>query len=666
MFKPYPHLLSPLKLQNGIILKNRMIASPARPHYIQGPEDYPTQQLITHYARKAANGAAIVTCNGRSPMPLPKDIDPNEIPDIHEKFRKWPIMSANHEQALDMFKGKNQHYFSQMTDAIHYYESLASLFLVPDFPVGYDCSTGIVSTTVEGDSNQAVYGKEITRELMEQVADSYAQQALLAKHLGFDVAFLHMCYRGMLPSRFLSPLTNKRTDEFGGSLENRARFPLMICDRIKEVCGDDFTLELAFTAEEKYPGGWTMEDTFQFAKLCEGHVDLLQVRSGDIDPNHPTGFNPVRTPYRHLAAELKASGCRVPVVTISGYTDLNDMEEVIKNGEADAIAMARAFISNPDFGKKAYEGRADDVVPCLRCNKCHRSSNADSWVSSCSVNPAWGMEHRIDSMVTVPERKKNVAVIGGGAAGLRAALFLRERGHDVTLFEKSPKLGGQLQAAGTAPFKWPLRDYREYLIRQQYKQGVKVLLNTVPDPEALGDFDEVIVATGAHPNMPGIPGIDGANVLSAVEVYGNEKKVTGKVVVVGGGEVGVETGMYLASLGHETKVLEMTDTLAADSTPIHYRSMFREAWEAQEGFSAETEAKVVEITAAGVVYEDRDGSRRTEQADTVVIAAGMKPNNDEAMRYAMSGGRVHIIGDCRKVGNIHSANRAAFAVASQI
>lgn len=666
MFRPYPHLLSPLKLGNSVVLKNRMIASPSRPHYIQGPEDYPTQALITHYARKAQNGAAIVTCNGRSPMPLPKDIDPNEVPDIHEKFRKWPIMSANHEQALDICKGKNQHYFSQMTEAIHYYGSLASLFLVPDFPAGYDCSEGVASTTVEGDSNQTLFGKEITRELMEQVCDSYAQQALLAKHLGFDAAFLHMCYRGMLPSRFLSPLTNRRTDEFGGSLANRAKFPLMICDRIKEACGPDFILEMAFTAEEKYPGGWTMEDTLEFAALAEGHVDLLQVRSGDIDPNHPTGFCPERTPYLYLAEELKASGCRTPVVTISGYTDLDTMEEVIASGKADCIAMARAFISNPDFGKKAYEGRNNDVVPCLRCNKCHRSSNADSWVSSCSVNPVWGLEHRIETMVTAPEREKNIAVIGGGAAGLRAAIFARERGHQVTLFERQSTLGGQLRAAGTAPFKWPVRDYREYLIRQVYRQGVRVLLNTRPDPSALDGFDDVVVAVGAVPAVPNIPGAEGDNVMAAIDVYENKSGVKGRVVVVGGGEVGVETGMYTAGLGHETLVLEMTDTLAADSTPIHYRSMFRQAWETTEHFGFYTQATCVEIRSDCVVWRDAEGALHEEPADTVIIAAGMKACTDEALRYAASGGRFHMIGDCKKVANIHHANRTAFATMSQI
>ncbi len=666
MFRPYSHLLSPLKLENGVVLKNRMIASPARPHYIQADEPYPTEGLIAHFARKAQNGAAIVTCNGRSPMPLPKDIDPVELPDIHQKFIKWPIMSANHEQALRMEVGKYQHYFSQLTDAIHYYNSLASIFVVPDFPVGYDCSSGVPSTVVEGDANVLTYGKEITRELMERVCDSYAQQCLLAKHLGFDAAFLHMCYRGMLPSRFLSPLTNHRTDEFGGSLENRARFPLMIADRIKEVCGQDFVLELAFTAEENYPGGWTMQDTIDFAKLAEGRVDLLQVRSGDIDPNHPTGFCPERTPFLHLAQELKASGCRIPVVSISGWSDLDDMEDAIASGKCDCIAMARSFISNPDFGDKAYEGRGDDVVPCLRCNKCHRSSNADSWVSACSVNPAYGMEHRIKSLCKEPGRKKNIAIIGGGASGMRAALFARERGHDVTLFEKASKLGGQLNPAGTAAFKWPLRDYREYLIRQVYKQGVRVLLSTDPAPDSLGEFDEVVAATGAEPNMPGIPGINSGSVIPAVEVYGNLDRIKGKVVVVGGGEIGVETGMYTAQNGYETLVLEMTDTLAADSTPIHYRSMFREYWEKIENFHGQTEATVVEIRPDCVIWRDSEGGLHEERADTVVIAAGMKPRTDEALRYSASGGRFHMIGDCRKVGNIHKANRSAFAIVSQI
>jgi 2,4-dienoyl-CoA reductase-like NADH-dependent reductase (Old Yellow Enzyme family) len=541
MHKKYPNLLSPLKVGN-VVLKNRLIASPSRPPFIQGPEPYPSDALISHYAKKAKT-ASIVTCTCFSPVLFP-DM-PQIMPALFDYMHKTSKMDITHEIKIDIYNGKCQHYISQMVDAIHFYESKASLFIMPDFPRGYDASTGIPALAVMGDGSASETGLEIPVKMMDEIADDYAFQALVAKRdMGFDMAFLHMAYRGFLPARFLSPLTNKRTDEFGGSLENRARFPLMICDRIKKVCGEDFLIEVCISGVDPSPDGWTLEDTVKFAKLAEGHIDLLQLRASDIDPQHPTGFNPERTPFLYMAEAVKESGAMVATVAIAGFQDLDNCEEVIASGKADLIAMARAFVCDPDFGRKAYEGRGEDVVPCIRCNKCLVSSNADPYVNVCSVNPSWGLWHSMDKMIDPPAKKMKIAVVGGGPAGMEAALVAEGRGHSVTLYEKSSALGGQLNHTDNVAFKWPLRNFKNYLVRQIDKSNVKVFLNTEITPEMLNrkNFDAVLAAVGSEPIAPPIPGVKDGNAVFALDVYGNENSLKDDVVIIGGGEVGVEPG----------------------------------------------------------------------------------------------------------------------------
>jgi 2,4-dienoyl-CoA reductase-like NADH-dependent reductase (Old Yellow Enzyme family)/thioredoxin reductase len=665
MHKKYPNLLSPLRVGN-VVLKNRLTASPSRPPFIQGPEPYPSDALISHYAEKAKI-ASIVTCSCFSPMPFPEM--PQIKPALSDYTRKTPKVDGAHNSNLDIYNGQCQHYISKMVDAIHFFGSKASLFIIPDFPMGYDVSTGIPFLSVPGTPEAGETGREIPAAMLNEIADDYALQALVAKKdMGFDMAFLHMSYRGMLPARFLSPLTNKRSDEFGGSLENRARFPLMICDRIKKVCGEDFLIEVCISGADPGPDGWTMEDTVRFAKMAEGRIDLLQLRSADIDPQHPTGFNPERTPFLYMAEAVKESGARITAVAIAGFQDPDNCEEVIASGKADLIAMARAFICDPDFGRKAYEGRGEDVVPCIRCNKCLVSSNADPYVNVCSVNPAWGLWHEIDSKIDPPAKKMKIAVVGGGPAGMEAALVAVKRGHNVTLYEKSGVLGGQLNHAENVSFKWPLRDFKNYLVRRIEKSDVQVCLNTETTAEMLdrNNYDVVLTAIGAEPIIPPIPGIDGRNVMFAIDVYGNKDTLGDDIVIVGGGEVGVETGMYLAEKGHKVILLEMRDKLAPNTAPLHYYSMFMEACNKQKNLSYILNARCTEIGKDKVVYTKADGAVHEIGAGSVVIAAGMKPRIAQAMELSCAGNIFYLIGDCNEIGSVQKAMRSAFSIASTI
>ena len=649
----YSNLLSPIKI-NNVVLRNRLICTASNPHFIQATEKWPTEALISHYANKAKAGAAVVTVKGNNPV---KTTDP-------------------HSLTLDIHTGQHQHMFAQVAEMVHYYGAKASYLVLPDMNIvkGYDASDGVLSEFVAGDGSKAELGKAAPKELLYKMVETYAEEAKLAQSLGFDMCFMHMAYRLMFPGRFLSPLSNRRTDEFGGSIENRARFPLMICEAIKNACGKDFLVEISISGREDdlFEGGLTVEDQIEFAKLCSGKVDILQIRGGSIDPSQPTYLDPREIPQRDAAAAIR-KGLRdagindVYINVVGGCQNLDHCEDIITNGEADFIGAARSFIADPQWGVKAYEGRNEDVVPCLRCNKCH-IPGPEKWNTVCSVNPEWGLEHKVERLVTPPTRKKKIAVVGGGPTGMEAALLASKRGHDVTLYEKENKLGGLINATEGIDIKWTLVNYRDYLIRQIEKSAVSVKLGVAADAELLRgeNYDEVIVAIGSEPAYPPIPGVPGGNVIPAIETVAREPEMSHEVVVVGGGEIGVEMGLHLAKHGHEVTLLEMGSILSPDSVPVHFRSLFEKAWETQEGFTYHLNAKVTAITPDGVTYVGGDGAEHTLFAKTVVLAAGMKAKQAEAMAMMDGNVRTHMIGDCDKVGCIQTGVRAAYALANNI
>ena len=642
MKSKYPTLLSPITIGN-MTARNRMVSSLCEPHYAQGTEPFPAEAMIAHYANKAKSGAGIVAC-GRAQM-------------LYDSYE------TNHFATYDFKEGPAQNMMSQCVDAVHFHGAKCQWIVNCPRTPGYDASGGIPSLAVEGDGSVTTCGEEMPKDMIYWMVEQYAQQAKLLKSFGVDMFFIHSAYLMFTPSRFLSALTNKRTDEFGGSIENRAKVLFMICDRIKELCGKDFPIEVSISGYEP-EGGNTLEEMLRFAKLSEGHIDVLQVRTPIIDPNHPIGLSPEPYPNLKIDRIFKDSGTTVKITAIGGFFhDFELHEKILTEGTADLIGMARSFISNPDYANIIYEDRQEDLVPCIKCNRCHTTGVNKPWVSNCSVNPRWGMEGRVDQFITPPTRSKRIAIVGGGPGGMKTAMEAAIRGHQVTLYEKADRLGGQLTHADYPDFKYPLKAFKDYLIHQMERyDNLVVRLGTEATPEALEaeGYDEIVVAIGSKPIVPAIPGIDGPQVHSALWVYGHVDELDHEVVIIGGGEIGVETGIYLARQGRHVTILEMREDLALDATPIHYRTMVVDAWQHQKGLDYLCEARCCRVDRDSVSYE-KGGKVSPIPCGSVVYATGMQHQREAAWSFYGSAPRIRLVGDCETVGNVQTVIRSAYS-----
>lgn len=634
MIKKYPNLLSPFKVGNTVF-RNRLFSAPTGLHALQGGEPHPTEAIIETFAARARGGAAMVTLHGVSP---------------------FPVVSDGEHLSYDIYTAHSRHYLAQLAEMIHFYGAKASMEIMGASKTPeYNLLPGKAAPLADPI-------RDMPEEIMDEIGENYAYQAEVMQYLGYDMVMVHMAYRMSVGARFLSPATNKRTDKYGGSIENRARFPIMVFDRIKERCGKGFLIELRMSGAEPGPNGITIDDSIALSRLLEGRVDLLHVHAGNFADTHPMGFRP-HLPNLGLAEAIKKSGTTIPVVTIGGNQDLDESEHIIASGKADFISIARGWIADPDLGAKAYEGRGEDIVPCIQCMRCHDSACLDNRTYVCSVNPAIGLEHRLTKIVKPPRSKRKIAVVGGGPAGMEAALVAAGRGHDVTLYEMSGVLGGQLVFSDYVSFKASLSKFKRYLVRQIEKSKVNVFLNTKADAGLLekGEYDVVIGALGAEPLIPPIQGIDGENVITAPEVYGNETAIEAKVVVIGAGQVGCETALHLAMSGHDVMMIEMQDSLAPDASTTYRGVLVREV-RSRDNLQHILKARCIAI-GNEVIYTDAGGKERRIEAGTVVVATGMKSRLEEAMALWNAADRFLMIGDCSEVGNVEKAMRSAFSVA---
>ena len=652
--KYYPHIFEPITI-NGVTFKNRIFTAPSMGHMIQNnAPTYPEAPMIANYLEKAKGGAAQVECGGQQVN------DPGANP-IHSKF--------------DIEDPTGWRNFIHFTNAIHFYDAKASYELIHFGSEGEYTKEALAKGKPFACSSftrkDGVEFQQIPYEEMDRLADRYASLAECVKFCGFDTLLIHGGH-GTLLQEFVSPRSNHRTDEFGGSMANRARFPLMVLDRIRQRVGRDLLIEYRISGSECVPGGFEIDECIEFFKLIQDRIDIAHISAGVVrEPRlraitHPTSFLPEGCNL-YLAAAVKACpDIHIPVLGLGALQQPAAIEQALAEGKADIIAMARGTIADPYTVEKSREGRPQDIVPCIKCFHCLDDFKKTHYYS-CAVNPIAGRETQLDMLVPKEYTKENVAIVGGGPGGMKAALLAAERGHTVTLFEKEEKLGGQLNDADFMSFKYDLKNYKNYLIDHvNASPAITVKLGHAVTPEELTamGFDEVICAIGATPLIPRIPGVDGDNVIWAGDSFWTPEKVGQKVVVIGGGQVGCETGVHYGMNGKDVTILEMQDLLAPDAMRTYQEELVGQVGD--HCSAAITGAKVTAITDTGVVYVDKGGVEHTVPADTVLLAVGMKPRAAEAETFRPCAERFRKLGDCVKVGNVKTVTRAAFDAAMTI
>ena len=652
----FPHLFSPLKVKKTVF-KNRIFAGPTGLKELTDHWHLVTKNI--DYLKRRAQGGAASVCLGDVQVDVTGDISWNP------KVRAWD--KENEPGFYDMagaIRSQGAHASMELVHAgMHFHEADRINYGPSDMIDEFD----------QGDGYGIRRHKIIAmpREIIDQVVDSYGKAALRAKHCGFTSVLLHAGH-GWLPAQFLSPVLNHREDEFGGSLENRARFTMMVVDKIREYCGPNFIIEARISWKEGMYDGYQLEDSIRFCEMLEEHgVDMIQVSCGSLHFHDstilscPSWFD-VEEGHNLKAAEEIKKHVKIPVGTVGAVTDPGLADKWIEEGKVDYIIMARALLADPDFPKKAMHGNVEDIRPCLRCLSCMTGGYFNLPIH-CSVNPQIGRDSDY-KFAPLPTEKKRVLIAGGGPAGMEAAITASRRGHEVILCEKDSALGGLLQVVEKESFKKRIGMYKEYLEYELGKSAVDIRLNTVVTPELVKELrpDVLIAAVGGHPIIPPIKGIEKA--VQIVDYYRDESEVGENVLVLGGGFAGVECAIGLALAGKKSTIIEMSDALASGpNTPYPGTGAMQidALWTnvKKNNVQVMLNTKCVEITDEGVICEDKDGNRIELKADKVIAATGIAPNEatvDELRETVID---FEWIGDCNQPGLIRTAVRDGYDAA---
>jgi len=644
----YPHLLSPLRIGN-IRLKNRIIAAPTSPSMIT-TDGHMTPEMVAYLEEKARGGAAVVTY-GESI--------------VHSASGK------QHDKQLQLDSFGVRQGLAETARAIHNAGAYANIQLSHGGKYGGLVSvggehgkTGKAYGPSEEDTNQGhVY--EMPVSLIDEIVASYGRGAKLVKECGFDMVQVHAAH-GWLFSQFLSPSMNRRNDEYGGSLENRARFMIRALDSVRAAVGPQFPIEIRLSGDDLIEGGLNMDECVEVAKMIDGKVDLINVSCGNHeDPKlfcrtHPSSF------FDHgvnvyLAANIKRN-VSTPVACVGALNDPAQMEDIIAAGMADCIEIGRAELADPYIAEKALADRASDITPCIRCYECFGAIGTEEMVH-CTVNPVTGQELKCHKLIPAAVSRK-VLVIGGGPAGMEAAIIAARRGHNVTIVEQSEKLGGNLYPASAPYFKKDIADLCRVLIQRVKDASVHVILGTKADAGFVRAEapDVLIAAIGSNELKPPINGIDGDNVIMAIDAELHPEKLGHKVVIMGGGLVGSEAAVSFSHEGHECTIVEMKHEIAEEVNSFYRGGLLPEVTAAA---SICTDTVIREITTDGVIVEN-GGTESLIPADSVVCALGFRSPYTQVDELCEAVDESYIVGDCAKVGKIYEAMNNAYYTALRI
>ncbi len=589
-------------------LKNRIVMPPTGTNYAEKGGTI-SQRTLDYYEARARGGVGLIIVEGSAPEPHRTVLYQASLGD-DDLIPRW----------------------QKVTDAAHKYNARIAIQLMHSTMENWDGkavqvgpSAVIVPARFMGAPGNPPH--ELTEQEIAERIGWFAAAARRARDAGFDGVEIHAAHQ-YLVAAFLSSATNQRKDKYGSSVENKARFLVEIIGAIRAEAGQDFPVWARINAQEwGVEDGITIEETKQVVPLVvEAGAQAIHV-SGYGAGSYITSAPIADTPgfLVPLAEQVKRL-TNVPVIAV-GRLDLELGERILEEGKADLIAIGRRLIADPDLPNKAAEGRLAEITPCIGCMECIDRLLFDVGGEgvSCVVNPALGRES--EYKVKPASKAKKVIVVGGGPAGMQAAIFAAQRRHKVTLFEKDAKLGGQLSIAALPPFKDDIFPWIDYLVSRTGKAGVEVKLNTNTTAEIImkGNPDAVVIATGGTPLMPEIPGIDKPNVVTAQDVLSGKVRTGQNVVIIGGGMVGCETGHYLAEQGRTVTIIEILKRLANDMFFMARRRLVNSL--RNRKVTLLTSATCEEVKEGFVQVNTADGKQETIPADTVIIAVGYKANN---------------------------------------
>ncbi len=633
----YPHLCSPITIGN-VTFRNRMFAAPV------GGTDITADCCVgprtpAFYEMKAKGGAAAVTAS---------------------ELVVHPETDASHMFHLNLTTPGNLASWTWVADSIMRHGAVPSVELSHS---GQYAGTYLVDKNKKqglsqyGPSNwirpDGIPVKALTKEQITSIVKAYGETAALAKRVGFQMVMVHGGH-GWLINQFLSPAFNHRTDEYGGNFENRMRFCREVLQSVRNAVGPGFPIEFRMSGSELFEGGYTLEDGVEIAKAVEDLVSLIHVSAGSYQfgffTTHPSMFSNHGCNV-YLAAEIKKH-VKIPVATIGALNDPTQMEEIVASGKADVVEMTRALLADAELPNKVLAGKEDEIVHCLRCFTC-MAERPTTGTRRCTVNPLIGRECEGMSVSAAPKAKK-VLVVGGGVAGMKAAITAAERGHSVILCEKTDALGGILKSEQAIPFKYEMYMLSLSLTKQMQTQGVDIRLNTPVTPELVAEIapDAMILAVGSNPIVPSLPGMEGDNVIVVNDYYLKKDQVGDTVAVMGGGLAGCECAVHLGMEGKAVHLVEMRDTLAPDCNIRHRPILMQQV---EKYTTAHTGLQGLQVTEDGLICRNAAGEEVLIPGKTVVCAVGQRANRAVVEQLRYSAPWVREIGDCARVSNITNA-----------
>jgi 2,4-dienoyl-CoA reductase-like NADH-dependent reductase (Old Yellow Enzyme family)/thioredoxin reductase len=636
---PYPHIF-----QTGAIgtceLRNRIIMPLYPTKYSQ--DSRVNERMLAFYRERAKGGVAMIVLDGFC----------LDYPGLYKGKNE---LRADEPSYIDGIR--------KLLGVIH--DEGCKAFMHLNYPKERFFDKQVPGAKQKGDKWVQPLANYITAEEARSVIGTMANGAVKAKEIGYDGVEIQASY-GDLISQLLSPLSNKRTDEFGGRLENRARFLIESLKKIKQEAGHDFPVMIKLVCDEYVPGGITVEDSKETVKiLASAGADAILANAGNkatknkTIPSHYTEAGALV----NIAAEIKKS-VDIPVIAIGKINTPELAEQIIAEGKADFVAMARALVADPYLPEKAFEGKREEIRGCIYCLQDCAQSGVPGLGRACTVNPFAGREYSMK--IRPAEKKKKIVIIGGGPAGMQAAILASRRGHHVTLFEKQNALGGQFRLADKAPHKSEVAELLRYLEYMLSRSNVKVVMSTkVGFNDVINeDPDAVIIATGSSPRKPDIAGTEQTFVYDVRQIYERMPELGKHIVILGGGDIGCETADMLADGKREITIIEILPEVLSKMKDIPRDDLLKRLIDKKVNILTGTE--LVAIEQGKIQIKDKKGNLSVLQADSLILSIGLMPENAMFHPLKEKIKEVYVIGDAAEPGNVGNALRSAAIVALEI